>query len=166
MFNGKQHSTTQRFIPPPPPSSHRPLNSHLLFQTPFLWPTITPGALDLRSLFCGEASPGTPTKISSTAIQRRRTWHWLKCLKVTWNNHRANVSMLVFQMSFSLSDMWSLHRNSEAAVLAGACLWARSHWPDQQRLHQWWPDRMDERGSLSQLQEALWGLKPCWQTVY
>lgn len=94
--------------PPSSTFSHRPLNPHLPFQTPSLWPTITPRALDLRSLFCGGASLGILTKTSNTATQRQRTWHWLKCLKVASNSHRVSVSMLVFGMSFSLSNMCSL----------------------------------------------------------
>jgi len=53
-----------------------------------------------------------------------------------------------------------LLRDDAAAVLAEAGVRAGSAGPDQQRLHQRRPDRLDEGGGLPQLQEALRGSVP------
>lgn len=56
-------------------------------------------------LSCVKASPGTPTKISSTATPGRTTWHCLKCLKVnkTLSHHVYACVHSVLQMSISVS---------------------------------------------------------------
>lgn len=76
-----------------------PFSSHWLFtlisQTPSLWPFTDPVVCLLRFLCYVEASPGTPTKMSSSAIQRLTTWLWLKCLKVQRCSvkHRIRISV-------------------------------------------------------------------------
>lgn len=130
--------------------------SHLFSQTPSLWSIMDPVVL-LGFLCYVKASPGTPIKMSSSATQRLTTWLWLKCLKVHRDVTSMKRTIKISVTCHSLCGLWSLLRHSEASVLAEACVWACSHWTDKQRLHQWWPDHMDEGGSLPQLQEALWG---------
>lgn len=86
-------------------------------------------------------------------------------------NQTQNQCFTMFmltQISFMsvVSGLRLLHRHSTASVLAEACVRARSLRPEQQRLHQWRPDHLDERGGLPQLQEALWCFIPSQQALY